>query len=151
MSTKDESITTGLDRLNATFAWWGVPGASGNGQIDGQMKRFQALTSDLQKVYGDAYSKQMGTLLGANERIARSLQEFLRCRQPQDLIAAEANVLATILQETSLQAKTWVELTQKVQDCCAAAAREAAVGLRNQPNGSQPTEGADAKRPVKAA
>jgi hypothetical protein len=42
MSAKDETITTGLDRLNATFAWWGVPGASGNGQLDGQMKRFQA-------------------------------------------------------------------------------------------------------------
>ena len=144
MSTKDETITTALDRLNATFVWWGVPGTSGNGQIDGQMKRLQAFTSDLQKAYGDAYTKQMSTLLGANERIARSLQEFLRCRQPQDLIAAEANVLATVLEETSQQAKTWVELTQKVQDCCAAAAREAADGIRSQPN-----ESADAKRPAK--
>jgi hypothetical protein len=87
----------------------------------------------------------MGTLLGANERIARSLQEFLRCRQPQDLIAAESNVLATILEEASQQAKTWVELTQKVRDCCAAAAREAAEGIRSQPN-----EGTDTKRPAKA-
>lgn len=132
MSAKDENITTGFDRLNALFAWWGVPGANGNDQIVGQLKRFQALTSDLQKAYGEAYSDQMGTLLGANERIAGSLQEFLRCRQPLDVIAAQSNVLATILEEVSLQAKTWSDLTQKVQDCCSAMAGDAAGGIRKQ-------------------
>ena len=145
MSAKDENITMGLDRLNAMFAWWGVPGANGStangmGQIDGQMKRFQSFTSDLQKAYTDAYSNQMGTLLGANERIARSFQEILGCRQPQDVIAAESKVFATILEEASLQAKTWIELTQKVQDYCAAMARDTATNVR-----TQPTDGAEAK------
>lgn len=146
MSSKDENITMGLDRLNALFAWWGVPAANGNGQIDGQMKRFQAFTSDLQKTYSEAYSRQMSALFAANERIAGSLQEFLRCRQPQDVIAAESNVLATIMEGASLQAKTWVELTQKVQDCCTAMAREAADEIRQ-----QATEGTGAKPPAKAA
>ena len=132
MNSKDENITTGLDRLNALFAWWGVPALNGNGQMDGQMKRFQAFTSDLQRTCSEAYSRQMNAILTANERIAGSLQEFLRCRQPHDVIAAESNVLATILEEASLQARTWADLTQKVQDCCAAMARETAEDVRKQ-------------------
>lgn len=146
MSAKGESITTALDRWNAIFAWWGVPNASGNTQINGQMRRFQAFISDLQKAYGETYSNQMATLFSANERIARSLEEFLRCRQPQDVIAAELTVLATILEEASQQARTWIELTQKVQDCCAAMAREAADETRMQANEDTAT-----KRPAKAA
>ena len=132
MDARNEATKPGLDRLNAMFAWWGIPSANGNGQFGMQFKRFQAFTSDLGKVYGDAYSKQMGTLLDANGRIATSLQEFIRCRQPPDLLAAELNVLATVLEQASLQAKTSVELLQQVQDRCSAMAREVAEDLRQQ-------------------
>lgn len=126
MKVKDESITSGLDRLNALLVWWGIPNANGGENIGGQVKRFQVFTSNLQKAYGEAYSQQMEALLTANERLARSLQEFLHCRQPQEVIAAESSIFATFFEGASLQAKTWVDLTQKVQDCCAAMAREAA-------------------------
>ena len=148
MNAKDENITTAVDRLNALFAWWGVPAATGNGQIDGQMKRFRAFTYDLQRAYGEAYSHQLGALFSANERTARSLQEFLRCRQPQDVIAAESNVVATLLEEASQQTKTWIEVTQKVQDCCAAMAREAAADLRKP--GEERTGATPSARPGRA-
>lgn len=132
MNTKDSNITMGFDRLNALFAWWGVPSSNGNGNIETQMKRFQTFASDLQKTYGEAYSQHMQALFTVNERLAGSLQELMRCRQPQDVIAAESNILATLVEGASLQAKTWVELTQKVQDCCATMAHEAAAEVGRQ-------------------
>ena len=140
MNAKDDNIMMGLDRLNALFAWWGVPTAGGNGNIDGQMKRFQVFASDLQRTYGEAYSHQMEALFTANQRLVSSLQELARCRQPQDVIAAESDILATLLEGAALQAKTWAELTQKVQDCCAAMARETASEVRKQPKDAAETK-----------
>jgi hypothetical protein len=131
MDARNESINPGLDRLNAMFVWWGIPNTNGNGQF-GQFKRFQAFTNDLGKVCSEAYSRQMGSLLDANGRIASSLQEFARCRQPPDVVAAELSVLATVLEQASLQAKASVELLQQVQDRCSAMAREVAEDLRQQ-------------------
>ena len=138
MATKNET-PVGFDRVNAVFAWWGLSGADNTGKLDGQFKRFQAFTSDLQKAYGETYSAQMSTLLGANERIGRSLLEFVQCRRPQDVIAAESSVMAAILEETSLQTKTWLDLSQKVQDYCATMARETAGEIRQQANGTPDT------------
>lgn len=144
MANKNEA-SIGLDRLNAVFAWWGLSDVNSAGNVESQFKRFQALTTDLQKSFGDTYSAQVGSLLGANERIGRSLLEFLQCRRPQDVIAAESRLLAAILEETSRQTKTWLELSQKVQECCATMARETADEIRQ-----QAAEGADTKRSVKA-
>jgi hypothetical protein len=62
------------------------------------------------------------------------------------VIAVESNVLATFLEQTSLQAKTWVELTQRLQDYFGAMARETAGEFRKQAN-----ESAGTKRPAKPA
>jgi len=42
--------------------------------------------------------------------------------------------MAAILEETSLQTKTWLELSQKVQECCANMARESASEIRQREN-----------------
>ena len=105
MNAKIDGVTSGLDRLNALLVWWGIPNANWSANIEGQMKRFQVFASNLQKVYGDAYCNQMEALFTANERLARSFQEFLRCRQPNEVIAAESNILATVLEGASLQAR----------------------------------------------
>lgn len=145
MATKNEA-PIGFDRMNAVFAWWGLSGADSTGKLDGQFKRFQAFTSDLQKAYGETYGAQMSALIGANERIGRSLLEFVQCRRPQDVIAAESSVMATILEETSLQTKTWLELSQKVQECCANIARKTADEICQQTN-----EAPEAKHSIKAS
>jgi hypothetical protein len=126
----ENEAPVGFDRMNAAFAWWGASGADGTSKLDGQIKRFLVLTSDLQKAYSETCGAQMSALVGANERIGRSLLEFVQCRRPQDVIAAESSVLAAILEETSLQTKTWFELSRKVQERCVTMARETADEIR---------------------
>jgi hypothetical protein len=138
MNSKDNSAVMGLDRLNALFAWWGIPKSSGNGTIETQMKRFQTFAADLQKTFGDTYSQQMRTLFASNEQLGRSLQELVRCRKPQDLIAAESKILAIFFDGISRQAKSWIELTQKVEDCCATVTRQAAGEADVQPPAARP-------------
>lgn len=111
--------TAELDRLNALLVWWGIPVANDTGCANGQMKRFQVFASNLQRAYGDEYWRQTGELFTANQRLVLSLQEFLRCRQPQELIAVELDIWMTVLERVAQEAKAWTELTRKVQDCCA--------------------------------
>jgi hypothetical protein len=132
MDAKDDALTAGVERLNALLGWWGVPIASGTEMTDSQMKRLQRFASDLQRAYGDAYSSQVAALFSSNERLVRSFQDLLRSRRPQEVLAAESEILATFLEGASLHAKRWAELTQKLQECSAALAREAAEDLRQQ-------------------
>lgn len=141
MTAKDENFMMGLDRLNALLAWWGIPNAKAGEQIDAQMKRFQTLIADLQQAQSEAYKSQVETLFTARARVAGSLQQFTHCRQPEQVIAAGSTVLATILESVSLQAQTWAQLTQKVQDCYTEIAREALAETSN------PTIEASATKP----
>lgn len=132
MNTKDDSLTAGVERLNGLLSWWGVPIAGGNGTIDSQIKRFQQFASDLQKTCSDAYSGEIAALFRNNDRLVRSFQDLLRSRRPQEVMAAESDILANFLEGASLHAKRWAELTQKLEECCAAMARDAAKDLRQQ-------------------
>ncbi|MCF2521704.1 hypothetical protein [Bradyrhizobium sp. G127] len=145
MATRNDT-PMGLDRINAVFVWWGLSGTDSVGKLNGQFKRFQAFTSDLQKAYGETYSAQISSLFGANERIGRLLLELVQCRRPQDVIAAESSVMAAILDEASLQTKTWLELSQKVQEYYATVARETADEIRQQVN-----KATDAERNTKSS
>lgn len=151
MDAKDNVMTTGVERLNALMAWWGVPAASGNGAMDGQVKRFQQFVSDLQKTSSDAYSGEMKALFSSNERLGRSFQELFQCRRPQEVLAAESEILASFLEGASLQARRWTELTQKLQECCAGMARDAAATLRQQAQEATPEKGdGEAQQPARA-
>ena len=151
MDTKDNVMTTGVERMNALMALWGVPAASGNGAMDGQVKRFQQFVSDLQKTSSDAYSEEMKALFSSNERLGRSVQELFQCRRPQEVLAAESDILASFLEGASLQARRWTELTQKLQECCAGMARDAAANLRQQAQEAMPAKGdGEAQQPARA-
>jgi hypothetical protein len=130
-----------------------MPDLNGNGALDRQMKRFQQFAADFQKKCGDAYSGEMDALFSSNERLSRSMQELLRCRRPPEVLAAESEILATLLEGASLQAKRWAELTQKLQECCAAVARDAAADLRQQAEESAPAkgDGESVREPAKTA
>jgi hypothetical protein len=108
------------NRLNALLAWWGVTNTNGTEHGNGQMRRYQIFASNLQEAYGDAYSRQVEGLFVANQRLVISLQQFLRCRQPQEVIGVELGIWVAVLERASQQAKAWTDLTLKVQDCCAA-------------------------------
>lgn len=152
MDAKDNAMTTGVDRLNALMAWWGVPAASGNGAMDGQVKRFQQFVSDLQQTSSDAYNEEMKALFSSNDRLGRSIQELFQCRRPQEVLAAESEILASFLEGATLRARRWTELTQKIQECCAGMARDAATNLRQQVQESTPAQGnGEAQQPARAA
>lgn len=88
----------------------------------------------------------MEGLYTANEQLARSIQEFLHCRHTQEIVAAETKVLAALLEGTSVQARTWIDLTRTVHDCCATWAIEGAAEV-----GRQTTEEAETKPALRPA
>jgi hypothetical protein len=145
MNTNSENDTPEFNRLSPLPMWWGTPNANRNEGIEGPVKRFQTFASDLQKVYGEAYSFQMRSLFTANEQLASSFQDFLRCRHPRELIAVESDILAIFFEGAMLQAKTWVDLTQKVQQCYEAA-HETTEDVRNR--AKQETEAKPTARPA---
>ena len=118
--------------MNALLGWWGVPIAGGNSMIDSQMKRLQQCALDVQKTCTDAYGGEIEALFRNNDRLVRSYQGLFRSQRPQEVLAAESEILATLIEGASPHAKRWAELTQKLQDCCAAMARDAAEDLRQQ-------------------
>lgn len=146
MSADDKTFKMGLDRLNALFMWWGVPDTNTHDKITDQMRRLQSLVAELQKAHSEAYSRQLETLFNVSERVAGSLQEFVHCRQPEQVIGAGSNVLLTLFEGASQQAQSWLDLTQKIQECCAEITREAAAET-----GTPASASVAAPRPVKAA
>jgi hypothetical protein len=86
---------------------------------DPQMGRLGTLASDMQKTYADAYSSQLQALLASNQKLGHLFLGLLQCRQPQDVIAAETNILMEVMVAAAGQAQAWVDVTHKTQACCA--------------------------------
>jgi hypothetical protein len=145
MDVKNEGAASGLDRLNALLAWWGMPTDDESGTIDAQAKRLQLFTANLQRAYGDACSRQMETQFKANERLSRSLQDFLRCRKSQEVAALQSDLLATLLEGASRQATIWIDLTLMVHDCCARLTRPGATEAHKPAEEAQAKEGYETK------
>ncbi len=83
------------------------------------MKLLQQLASDLQKACSDAESGRLEVLFGRDDRLTHLCQELLHSRQPQEVMAAELDILVALLESASLRAKRWAELTQRLQEYCA--------------------------------
>lgn len=118
MKAGDDNVTSELDRLNATLSWRGLPAVTGDAQIDAAMTFFRTFAVNFQKLCSESRSVDVNPLQNANDRLAKSMQEFLHCRSPQELIAAKARVLAAMLDAATAQAKLWGDLAVKIQDCC---------------------------------
>lgn len=153
MNAKNDDFTLGLDQLNALFVWWGVPTGKANGECDGEMKRFQDLVAGLQKAQSEAHQRQMTALYDTSQRVGASLQAFPHCRKPEEVVAAGLNIVATILDGATMQAETWVDFAQKLQDCYAALTRAPAAERRTAEPGHlvEPVKAAEnAAKPAKA-
>jgi hypothetical protein len=123
MTTKSEAGTSMSDWLNPLPMWWRFSDVGGLDDVAGQMRRFQTFASDLQKACGDVYGEQMAIFVTGNGRLARLLERLPNCRQPNEVFAVQSDILATVLEGASLQAKTWIDLTQRMQECCATMTR----------------------------
>ncbi len=151
METKHDEVSTGLHRVNALLTWWGVPDASWDREGETRIARFRQLTTDLQHACRETCSRQLEVALATSDRLAQSFQALARSRRPQQVVAMESDILATLLESASSHAKAWAELTQRLQDSCAAVAREAADELHRQagkPSAAAETERRPQKRPV---
>ena len=132
MNAKQDTLTAGTERLNGLQGWWGISMPGDSGTMTTQIKRLEQFAEDVQKTCGDAYSGEIGALFNSNDRAVRSFQELLRSRRPHEVLAAESEILATFLESASQQAKRWAELTQKLQECSAGMAHDAAANFRQQ-------------------
>jgi hypothetical protein len=132
------SLPTALDRLNALLAWWAIPNGMALGNMEEQTKRFQVLVTDLNQAFSEASSCQAKTLNATNGQLARSLQDLLRSRQPQELMAAQLSVVAGLLESLAAQTRIWADLNQKVHSCCATMIRETAEEVAKQVSGAAP-------------
>lgn len=141
MKAAETSVPTGLDRMNGLLAWWGVPNAFDGSEMQVRTKRFQVLVLDLNKLFNEASSSQARALSVANEQFTRALHEHLSARQPPELMAAQSRLVTGLMESLAVQTKTWAQLTQKLHDCCLAAAREAAAEA-----GERPASKASTKR-----
>lgn len=129
MKDATNPVAEGMDRFTALLGWWGILG-DGSGNIDSHVKRMLQFGAELQAVCGEAYSSQTDAFITVNDRLTRSLQDLMHSRRPQDVAAAESDMVAAMFEGASTQAKRWVDLAQKLQDCSAAIARSTAADLR---------------------
>lgn len=142
-----DDVTMGLHRLNALLSWWSVPNAGGHREIDAQISRFERFSSQLQQACGDTCSRQVDAAHAASDQLAHAFQDLARCRRTQEVIAAEAAILETLLEVASSQAKIWIELMQKLQQSYVTMARETTEDiLRRAPATSPASLRADTER-----
>lgn len=149
MNARDGDVLMGLDRLNALFTWRGIPSLSGTDNAEVQMKDFQTFAADLRAACGEARSRPSQAASTTNERFVRSLQELMHCRRSQDMIKAESNILAVILEAALQQAKDWGDLAQKIRDHDTILAREAAAEVGNKVHAARrptPSQGLATRR-----
>ena len=73
-------------------------------------------------------------LLTANDRLARSFQNLVQSKHPQDVVAAELEVFSVCLEEASLHARRWSDLTLMLGEHSVALTRGSAWDFR-QPAG----------------
>lgn len=131
MTTKDKGAPNGLEKLNNLFNWWGIPNSNGNGHMEAQLKRFQTFASEMQRTCTEAFSDEMAAVFAARERSIQAVQDLVRSRKPDEIIAAEAGILSSLLEETALQAKRWAALAERAHECCAALAQDVAKEIES--------------------
>lgn len=84
-----------------------------------------------QRIYADAASREMSFCFAAQERLRRCCERVSASRRPRDFLDAQADLMATIFETASQQAKAFEDTAEHLRSCYAAAgeaAPEAEVG-----------------------
>jgi hypothetical protein len=121
MATKDDTPIK-PETINPMLEWWSRTMASG--QVDREMKRYQALASDAQSLATETYGRQMKALSAINERVGAAVSEFAACRQHLDVVATASKLFADLMEVGSQQARIWADLSQTLRGRVAAVADE---------------------------
>lgn len=112
----------GLDRINALFNWR-LPKAPAYPEFP--LASFQALATDLTEAYSQAWSQQMEASSAATDRLAGLMQRLVGARDPQSILAVEAEIVTCLTETGSANAKIWSQTAQRLQGCCSDFAKTA--------------------------
>jgi hypothetical protein len=126
MDEQREQADVTEQRFGAVMGWWGI---GSNRVIEDRVQRFQQLASGLHRAYSEACHDQLEALSVANECVSRSFQGFLNGPRPDEIFAAETEVLSGLMKATSLQMQAWSDFSQKIQGCYVDVARETASDI----------------------
>jgi len=141
----------GRDRIKGLLAWWGTSHLANASGMEAQARQLQVLLVDLNELLTEASSSQAQVSSAADEHLNRALRQLVSARQPSDLMATRSNLVTGLKESFAAQAKTWAELTRKLDDCCLAAARKADAEAHERGGGSVPIRPRVADRPVREA
>lgn len=90
------------------------------GYIGPRFDEFQAFATSVNRLFFEASLARAQSLKATNERNIRYFQDLFSARQPSELIEAQSNLLAGVIESFTQQTRSWTELTQKLFDCGAA-------------------------------
>lgn len=127
MNASSSSIPTKQDLVNSLSSWWGLSKLINTGNIESRFEKFQALKTEMNRLFHEASSAQAQSLKTANERSVRYFQDIFGARQPSQLIEAQSNLVEGFIENFTAQTRTWMELTRELQDCSAAMVSEIAA------------------------
>lgn len=127
MNASPSIIPTEQDRMNILSSWWGLPNTINAGDMESRVKKFQALKGDINRLLQEASSRQTEALKAANERSIGYFQDFFAARQPFELMKAQSNIVRGFMESLADQTKSWLDLTQRLQDRGSAVVREMAA------------------------
>lgn len=114
----------GLDRITALFNWR-LPDLPRYPELP--LASFRTFTTRFNDAYHHAASQQLDATLAANERLAGLARQFMSARDPQSLIAAEAEIVTCLAETGATNARIWAETAQQMQECCGQFVQEAAA------------------------
>jgi len=134
---KDKGAAAADESVGGRPGWFGMP-VPVNGELESQIKRVQSFTSDVQKAYLEAFSRQMESVNTTNQRFAHLVQGLAQLRHPQDAMVEAADLAAALFESASDQSRTWSNFALTLQDRCAAIARETAESMHKQTAGTHP-------------
>jgi hypothetical protein len=120
-----DGLANGLHRVNALLRWWGVSDAGDDREIEAQIARLERFTAHLLQASRETHARQLATALSTKDSLASLVQDLARCQRPNDVMAVESAIVATLLDAAVTQAKTWTELACDIQASSRAMTREA--------------------------
>ena len=127
MNASSSSIPTKQDFVNSLSSWWGLSKLVNTGNIESRFEKYQALKTEMNRLFHEASSAQAQSLKTSNERSVRYFQDIFGAQQPFELIEAQSNLVEGFIENFTAQTRTWMELTRELQDCSASMVSEIAA------------------------
>lgn len=132
MTSNLEHDVAPVENVAAFLVSWGLPDKVEQERMSSGLARLQSAVADLHGIFVKAGSENTDAALASGQRVFHSFQELLQSRRVADLVAAQASIVATTLEEASRQSPVLANFAHEVQTCCAFALRESTTQLRGE-------------------